>query len=212
LTGLRLRLEEARAAADSELATGEIEAAIGEVDRLSRTVDELLALSSHGQRRPTGAPIDLGDLAAQAQARWRSPAGARAVTLTLKGRSRAGTVWAARDDVERALDALIENAVQYSDRGGVVEIVAGPGEIEVRDHGPGIPVAERELVFERFRRGRTGIAGQPGHGLGLPIARELVRECSGEIVFRDRPGAGTSAAITFSSTGLPPPDRRFAGA
>ena len=59
LTGLRLRLEEARATAD-ERSGAELDAAIGEVDRLAHTVDELLHLSRDGERRPAGTSVDLG--------------------------------------------------------------------------------------------------------------------------------------------------------
>ncbi len=212
LTGLRLRLEEARATTRSGPAITELDAAIGEVDRLAHTVDELLALSSRGRRRPAGTRVDLGELAAEAQIRWRPQAGDRGVTLRLDRRAAAGAVWAARGDVERALDALIENALHYSDTGGTVEIVTHAGAIEVRDEGPGIPVQERELVFERFHRGQSGTSARPGHGLGLAIARELVREWDGEILIRGRQGPGTSATITFASAARPTADPDFAGA
>jgi signal transduction histidine kinase len=198
LTGLRLRLEEARATTGNDAARGELDAAIGELDRLSHTVDELLLLSSGSGRRAAGTSVDLGDLAAGALARWSGRAADCGLTLTLDRGSSAGRVWAARPDVERALDALIENALRYSPAGGSVTIVTGPGRIEVLDRGPGIPPEEQELVFQRFRRGHAGTSAEPGHGLGLPIAQELVREWNGEVTIHGREGAGTSATITFA--------------
>ena len=59
---------------------------------------------------------------------------------------------AAPADLERALDALIENALHYGD--GAVTLVARPGAIDVLDEGPGIDPAELEAVFERFHRGK----------------------------------------------------------
>jgi signal transduction histidine kinase len=211
LTGLRLRLEEARATTGSGAATRELDAAIAEVDRLSHTVNELLLLSSGGRRRPAGASVDLGDVAAGGLERWSARASDRGIRLALDQRSPGGTVWAARADIERALDALIENALRYSPSDGSVGIVTCPGRIEVLDRGPGIAREERELVFQRFRRGRVGISGEPGHGLGLAIARELVREWNGEITIRGRDGAGTSATISFPyDGGEQVADRRFA--
>ena len=105
-----------------------------------------------------------------------------------------GAVWAARADLERALDALIENALRYSPAGQTVTIAAGPRRIEVRDRGPGVTADERELVFERFHRGRAG-SRPPGSGLGLAIARELAREWGGEVTLERREGGGTVAIL-----------------
>ncbi len=195
LTGLRLRLEEARALSDRPDAIVELDAAMAELDRLSHTVDELLVLSRGGERSAAATSVDVADLAAAAARRWQPQASERRLTLVHRRDRDAGVVWAARADLERALDALIENALRYSPPGGTVTIATAPRRIEVRDRGPGVAPAEQELVFERFRRGSAGIAGSPGHGLGLPIARELAREWGGEVTLRDRDGGGTSAIL-----------------
>jgi signal transduction histidine kinase len=215
LTGLRLRLEEAKALTGSPDADSELDAAIREVDRLSHTVDELLLLSRAGERRLTAAPVDLGDVAADALRRWRAQASEHGIALALRREHDPGTVWAARADLERALDALLENALRYSPSGSTVTIATAPARIEVRDRGPGVPRDERDLVFERFHRGRTGRAGPPGHGLGLPIARELAREWGGEVTIVDRDGGGTAAIIALKRDGGgsgPDHDRGFARA
>jgi two-component system, OmpR family, sensor kinase len=195
LTGLRLRLEEAKALAGGPEAVTELEEAIGEVDRLSHTVDELLLLSREGERPLAGAAVALGDLVTDALRRWRPEASERAIGLAHRRLSEPGTVWAARADLERALDALLENAVRYSPPGSTVTIVSAPGRIEVRDRGPGLRTDERELVFERFRRGSAGMSGPPGHGLGLPIARELAREWGGEVSIEARDDGGATAIL-----------------
>lgn len=196
LTGLRLRLEEAKALA-SDPGAAELDAAIREVDRLSHTVDELLRLSRAGKRRLAGSRVELGDLVADGLQRWRPHASDRAITLERRRDDEAGTVWAARADLERALDALLENALAYSPCGSKVTVACARGQLEVRDRGPGITADERELVFERFHRGRAGRYGPPGDGLGLPIARELAREWGGDVTLEDRAGGGTVAIITL---------------
>ena len=203
LTGLRLRLEEARALSDRADAIVELDAAMAELDRLSHTVDELLVLSRGGERSAAGTSVDLADLAADAARRWQPQASERRVALVHRREGDSGVVWAARADLERALDALIENALRYSPSGRTVTVATAPRRIEVRDRGPGVAAGERQLVFERFRRGSAGIAGTAGHGLGLPIARELAREWGGEVTLQGRPGGGTSAILSLEHAAPP---------
>ncbi len=196
LTGLRLRLEEAKALTSGP-ATHELDAAIAEVDRLAHTVAELLVLSRGGERRTTGAMLDLTELARTASQRWQPDAETRGCRLECApGRSPA-TAWGARADIERSLDALVENALRYSPPGTTVQLAATPGRLEVRDRGPGIAADERELVFERFHRGRAGRAGPSGNGLGLSIARELAQGWGGDVAVDVRDGGGTVASITL---------------
>jgi signal transduction histidine kinase len=208
LTGLRLRLEEAKALTGQGDSERELEAAIGEVDRLSHTVDELLVLSRAGERGVTGARIELGEMARAACRRWQPEARSRRITLNVAQEGEPGTAWASSADVERALDALIDNALRYAPSGTSVQIALAAGRLEVRDRGPGIDPAERDLVFERFHRGRAGTAGPPGHGLGLPIARELARGWDGNVALAPRARGGTTAILTFdeasgAGTGVP---------
>ena len=197
LTGLRLRLEEARARGTSEGAAVEIDAAIGEVDRLAHTVEELLVLSRAGERRTSGTSVDLGELAESALVRWRPAAAGRDVRLACRHDDPAALVWTARPDAERALDCLLENAINYSPAGAVVELVTSAGRVEVRDRGPGLDAGEREAVFDRFHRGRAGRAGPPGSGLGLAIARELTRAWNGDVTIEDRAGGGSIAVLSL---------------
>lgn len=218
LTGLRLRLEEARASIEDDHASArELDLAMAEVDRLSETVSELLLLSRAGERSLAGTNVDLGEVVAAAVQRWSAEAAARKIVLKVEAGRVAGSVWIAREDIDRALDALIENALHYSAAGTEVTLVTGLTGIEVRDRGRGITGDEREFVFDRFRRGSAGRAGPPGHGLGLPIARELARAWGGEVLLEPRPGGGTCARLNLGgvdrdSTSAEPDPRRFASA
>ena len=197
LTGLRLRLEEAGAARSREAARRELDAATVEVDRLGRIVDDLLVLSRAGERERPPEDLDLGAAARAAATRVGPLAAALGVTLDVvvaPGPAPVGRC--PRADLERALDALLENALRYGGGGGTVEVVAAPGRVEVHDRGPGIDPGEEEAVFERFRRGRAGRAAAPGTGLGLAIARELARGWGGDATLAPRPGGGVVAALT----------------
>jgi two-component system, OmpR family, sensor kinase len=196
LTGLRLRLEEAKALDRSEGAAAELDAAMVEVDRLAHTVGELLVLSRAGERGVAGTAVALDDLATAAVDRWRASAVERGIALVFRDEG-GGSVWAARADAERALDALVENALHYSPAGTTVDLVTAPGRIEVRDRGPGLADDERDAVFERFHRGRAGAAGPPGSGLGLSIARELARGWNGDVTLENRQGGGALATLSL---------------
>ncbi len=199
LTGLRLRVEEARAAGVSPVAAGELDAAAGEVDRLAQIVGELLVLSRAGERELPGERLNLDDVLERAMGRWAAAAAAHSIALE-RGERGGGHVWCAAADADRALDVLVENALFYAPPGSRVTLAAAPGEIEVRDHGSGVSDEEREAIFERFHRGTAGRTGPPGSGLGLAIARELAREWGGEITLRNREGGGAIATLSLPPT------------
>ncbi len=198
LTGLRLRLEAARAAEGDEATRDQMDAAVGEVDRLAHTVEELLVLSSGGERQLRGTLVDLHDVAEAAIDRWEATARSRGIRLLHGAEAGRADVWVSRPDVDRALDSLVENALKYSPEGSAVEMVDGPGRIEVRDRGPGIPADELEIVFDRFHRGRAGQGGPAGSGLGLSIARELARAWGGDVTIANRGGGGVVATLRLA--------------
>lgn len=208
LTGLRLRLEAARFELGDAPAGAELEAALAEVDRLAGTVEELLVLSRAGEHRAEGAWIDLSELVTATIERWQARARERTMTLERRIDPAAGSVWAARSDLERALDVLVENALGYAPSGWAVVVSTQPAAITVRDHGPGIAEDELELVFERFHRGQAGRTGPTGSGLGLAIARELARAWGGDVVVGNACGGGAIATISVAAraldTGAPP--------
>jgi two-component system, OmpR family, sensor kinase len=193
LSGLRLRLEEARAVAREPAAREEIDAGLAEVDRLAAMVGELLLLSQAGEVDAPAEQVDLADAARRAASRWDG----RGVSA-LAG-APVPPVRCAPADLDRALDALVENGLHYG--GGEVTLVARPGAIDVLDDGPGLEPEELERVFERFHRGRAGRASAPGTGLGLPIARELMRRWDGDVRLANREGGGTAATVSLPFDG-----------
>ena len=199
LTGIRLRLEEAREMDQGRASAQELERAIGEVDRLGHTVDELLALSRAGERSAAATELDLSELVRSTADRWAPIATRAGISLEYAGQAPGGTVTAALPDLEQALDALIDNALRYSGRGTTVTIISSAQRIEVRDRGAGIADDERELVFERFHRGRNARGAPTGSGLGLAIARELIRHWGGEVTLASRTGGGTVAVIDLAA-------------
>jgi signal transduction histidine kinase len=197
LTGLRLRLEGLadRLSADRASAA-ELDAAMREIDRLSSIVDELLILSRAGEHELPGEEVGLLDAAKRAAERWSRMAAEREIEIEVHGDG-AATAWCARPDLDRSIDALLENALHYSAAGSTVTIGAAPGQLEILDEGPGLAPGEEDAVFERFSRGSAGRRGPSGTGLGLPIARELTRQWDGDVTLHNRDGAGLRAVMTL---------------
>ncbi len=108
--------------------------------------------------------------------------------------------------VHQVVANLLENAVRLSPRGGTVEVRARRDDvgvtIEVLDEGPGIPEAERALVFERFHRvDAVRSSSDGGTGLGLAIARWIVDLHGGEIHAGAREPRGCRMVVTLPSPG-----------
>ncbi len=109
------------------------------------------------------------------------------------------------DRIQQVLSNLVGNAVKHTPEEGCVRIwcrlVATEVEIRVEDTGPGIPAADLERVFDRFWT--AGKGRSKGVGLGLAIARGIVRGHGGRIWAESREGAGSTFAFTLPVAGNP---------
>lgn len=196
LTGIRLQLEEMREEIpEGDARARELDASLDEVDRLSDVVEELLILSRAGERELPGEEFDVARAVDRVCERWRKTAREGGVELVRAREGDAGTCWCAPADLDRALDAVIENAVRYSPHDSEILVVTAAGRIEVLDRGSGLEPGEEEAVFERFHRGSAARHGVKGTGLGLPIARQLAEQWSGSVRIENREGGGARAVL-----------------
>jgi signal transduction histidine kinase len=104
------------------------------------------------------------------------------------------------DRLMQVLVNLLSNAAKFvpAEHGEVtVRARALPGRVrlEVQDNGPGIPPAQREQVFERFRQADSGGTQPAGTGLGLPISRRIVEHLGGTLSLADTPGRGACFVV-----------------
>jgi signal transduction histidine kinase len=104
------------------------------------------------------------------------------------------------DRLRRAIGNLVGNAAKYSPGGGDIRLRLERADgdwafLEVSDTGIGIPSAELEGIFERFRRGSNVIGRIPGTGIGLAGARQIIEQHGGRIEARSTLGAGTTFAV-----------------
>ncbi|MFA5114422.1 MAG: ATP-binding protein, partial [Candidatus Margulisiibacteriota bacterium] len=110
------------------------------------------------------------------------------------------------DQLSRVLGNLLDNALTYGGEDGRVKIGAEEEKNEVRlwveDEGPGVPPEERELIFEKFYRGRYAAKSPSGTGLGLAIAREIVKTHGGRIWIEDVLPHGARFTLALPKAGV----------
>ncbi|WP_237048277.1 HAMP domain-containing sensor histidine kinase [Lentzea guizhouensis] len=163
--------------------------ALAQTERLGRLVSELLDLSKidAGVLSLNREPLSVASLVADvvAEAAVSAPTASFEVSV-----ADGLTVLADGERLHQVLVNLVDNAARHGPTGGLVTVSGfasgGSVVLEVRDEGPGIAVADRSRIFERFTRGER--AGGGGTGLGLAIARWVVDLHGGTIAVVD-PGS-----------------------
>ena len=174
---------------------------IGDIGEAARTDGELA--------RARFEPVDLGELIGQIVKGWEQRRLTGDVRIAFARPRRASAlVLGEPGRLARAIDNLIDNAVGFSPPGGLVEVaVARVGDnvrIRIDDEGPGVPPDLREAIFNRFHSVRPE-ADQFGRhsGLGLAIARAIVKGHAGEIDVADRDDAPSGARFTICLAAAP---------
>jgi signal transduction histidine kinase len=157
-----------------------------DLERLQRTIDQMLSAAHTEPRRAQRERVDLGRLLAEcaAEARERHDLSADEIHLQVPANA------VVRGDVEQlrvALRNLLENAVRYAGERVRVDVRVRPLsprrlEIEVADQGVGIPEHAQSTIFGRFQRFSHGaVRSTRGLGLGLFIVRNIVRAHGGNV-------------------------------
>jgi len=201
LTALSLQLQLAeRAAAGAEQGAALAAVKAGLV-RATRVVEQLLTLARQepGAADLPATEIELSELASQVIAEIMPLAESHAIDLGMQ-RNEPARVMGDREALRVLLANLVDNAVRYTLERGRVDIstfvAEGGAVIEVTDTGPGIPIGDRERVFDRFyRRASSGVSGS---GLGLAIVKSVVERHRGRVTLADGPGGhGLLARVTL---------------
>ncbi|MBM4046430.1 MAG: sensor histidine kinase, partial [Planctomycetes bacterium] len=164
------------------------------VHRIGQIVQEFRTFS--GNQPPHLRPTQVVDLLKDIVRRHKSTA--ENIELSTLVPDQLPVCLVDRDQIDQAIGELIENAVQHMPSGGRIRVTAnqvhGPSGEEVRivveDTGPGVPVSDRERIFEPFFSRRPG-----GTGLGLAIVRQIVENHKGRIRETGHPGAGARFEI-----------------
>ena len=202
LNRLRNRLEESVARLNaSGTQAGEIERAITETDQLIGTFNALLLIAETdaGTTRAAMSPLELGAMAADVVELYEPLAEEKKVSLALMAGAPVA-IEGNRSLIAQALANLVDNAIKYTPAGGRVRIRAAVApdsvELSVADSGPGIPLADRPRVTERFVRLEAS-RNSPGTGLGLSLVAAVAHFHNAELVLEDNVPTGLKAVLRF---------------
>lgn len=171
---------------------------LADLEEMEAMIGATLAFARDDAAAEPSVPVDLAALCRTVldEAADAAPELAEAITyagpehLTVRARSVA---------LKRALANLVGNALAY---GGAARLTLAPGagqiRITIEDDGPGVPDHELESVFQPFRRLESSRNRETGGtGLGLPIARNILRAHGGDVVLRNRLKGGLAAVATL---------------
>jgi signal transduction histidine kinase len=170
-----------------------------EAHHLRRLVDDLLWLArfDSAPSRPSVEPLDLGALVVTTAARFRPICDQRGTSLaTAVTGSISPVISAPPEWIARLLSVLLDNAIRHSPPGSAVTVrVNGDAarvQLAVEDNGPGIPIAQRSQILNRFH---TASATHEGAGLGLAIADAVVRSTGGHWDIGAAAGGGARMSV-----------------
>lgn len=146
--------------------------------------------------------VALDELVAETIERCRPLAAAKRIAVRLAATAPLPPRFLSRTAASLVISSLVENAIKYSEaRKEIVLRLHDNAEagvtLEVEDHGPGIPAAEIDRIFERFYRGEGSAGKTRGSGLGLYICRTLTRAMGGSVEVQSVPGEGSCFIVRF---------------
>lgn len=180
-------------------------------DQLDRLVSDLFAYARAEQleQAPQTVQLEIGPLLSQVVQSLQPSAQGRQIALTVAGPDTPGIVAADANLLQRAVGNVLDNALRYTPPGGAITVTwrAEPGRVlfTVADSGPGIAAADLPHLFDPLYRGEASRSRETGGaGLGLAIARRILRAHGGDLTAGNCPSGG--ALLTGWLPAVPPTD------
>ncbi len=141
-------------------------------------VNDLGILAEHEGDQAVFGALDFADVVTRSVERARD----RRTTVRTTCEVHSFSVFGNAERLERAVVNVLDNAMKWSPEHGTVFVRLVDGELSIGDQGPGVPVSERDRVFDRFWRSPS-TQNTPGSGLGLAIVAEVVSAHRGSVTF-----------------------------
>jgi two-component system sensor histidine kinase MprB len=189
ITALRANIELLEETDPASLRPGELAALLadlrGQADELGALVTDIIELARDAEPAATREDTRLDHLVQAALAR----AGRHAPAATFLVDMQPVTVEGVPERLGRAINNLLDNAVQHGGVAGPIDVTVGVGGVIVRDRGGGIPHEDLEHVFDRFYRSAAA-RNRPGTGLGLAIVRQVAETHGGSVEAHNAPDGG----------------------
>lgn len=177
---------------------------VGETQRLSRLVEDILSLSQMeaGAARLKMDDVNTARLIRQVVEDMQAQADDKGLELVLNMPAKVPTIRGDKERLAVVLTNLVGNAIKYTPKGGKVEVTCGQEgsrlQVKVADTGLGIAPEEQEKVFEKFYRSTDErVAELPGTGLGLALAMEIARTHGGTITLESEMGKGSTFTVVL---------------
>ncbi len=173
-----------------------------ETTRLQKLVERLLGLSTLQRRGELGSSekLSLQAIAKQLVEEHQAAAQGKGITLSFEGES-SSLVMGDRFWLTEALSHLLQNALDFTPRGGVVKVKVseqqGQVTLAVEDSGTGIPEWAKTRVFEQFYSLPRPDSGKKSTGLGLPLVKEVAELHGGFVTLENRQPSGAVATVTL---------------
>jgi signal transduction histidine kinase len=172
------------------------------VDQITTLANDLLFLQEIELVLPEFQPVDVIEVVNKVVDKYQEKAQARQVTLKIKGDRRVSKIRGDSQSLERAVTALVDNAIKFSAPNGEVEIrFAEEGNrvhISIEDHGIGIPPEIRPRIFDRFfHLDKSGDQLYSGLGIGLSITRQVIQQHQGTLDVESEAGKGSKFIMSL---------------
>lgn len=173
-----------------------------EGQRMSHLVDDMLTLANADAHswRTHFDKVELDTLLLETFEKYECLSQKKGITLAIKlPDDNNGTCSCDRERIAQVLSILLDNALSYTPKGGMIRMnlssLGNKSELSIIDDGPGIPNEDKGQIFERFYRIDSAHNDKEHFGLGLCIAKEIVKLHKGKIFVTDTNGGGATFTI-----------------
>ena len=185
---------------DEELVERGLDVVLNEAERLSNLVEELLDFSrmQSGRLTVNTRPIDIIEIVSVATDMYTELAKKQGLEISFSKPEQQIKVLGDPDRLKQVFINIIDNAVKYTEKGGLILVTTeseeGCVKITIKDTGVGIPAQDIDRVKEKFFKSNKSVRGS---GIGLAVADEIMKQHNGLLFLESTEGVGTTVTVVF---------------